>query len=186
MEVHGSVLPEHVPVGEHVRRDEREPQGVPGARRQADHLAGLGRQRHPADRHGRLLRGPGEFMGGPKSTQEFATDVPVPGRVPLRPRLHEQLVRPRVSDGAVGRGPHGTDVDHRQRHGERHGADPAGLSVSVHPEVQRQRRPESASSFHPVLSPEADQYTNWYGNYLFTTKPLASTTAEHRAADRKA
>jgi hypothetical protein len=36
--------------------------------------------------------------------------------------------------------------------------------------------PNSATSFHAVVSPDAKQYTNWYGNYLFTTKPLASTT----------
>jgi feruloyl esterase len=35
---------------------------------------------------------------------------------------------------------------------------------------------DDASSFHPVVSPHANEYTNWVGNYLFT-QPLSKTVS---------
>ena len=92
-----------------------------------------------------------KFMGGSNVDPGIRAAVPVPGRVPLRPGLHQQLLRPRLPDGPVGRGQHA-----RRRQViasdtvERHGTDAAGLSVSGHPEVQRQRRPEFGEQLPPV------------------------------------
>ena len=74
------------------------------ARRQADHVAGMGRQRHPAVGHGRLLRHADPADGWPGFDGEVRASVPVPDRLPLRRRLRERHhSRPDLSDGAVGR-----------------------------------------------------------------------------------
>ena len=86
------------------RRDGHQPERVPRARRQADHLAGMGRPGIPpfgtVDYYDTLT----QRMGGLASTAAVRADVPVPDGLPLRRRLRRQQLRPGLPDGPVGRG----------------------------------------------------------------------------------
>ena len=72
---------------------------------QADHVAGMGRQRHPAVGHGRLLRHPQRADGRIGVDGAVRAPVLVPVGLPLRGRVRERRdARPDLPDGAMGRG----------------------------------------------------------------------------------
>jgi len=116
------------------------------------------------------------FMGGSASTQEFARLFLFPGEFHCGPGYTNSafdLIYPMVQ-WVEGHAAPASIIASDTVNG-------TALTRPVYPYpdipmYNGSGDPNSASSFHPVASPEADQYTNWYGNYLFTTKPLASTT----------
>ncbi len=127
-----------------------------------------------------------KFMGGSKSTQEFARLFLFPGEFHCGPGYTNSsfdLVFPMVQWVEGHTAPASVTASDT--------VNGTALTRPVYPypdipKYNGSGDPNSASSFHPVISPDADQYTNWYGNYLFTTGPLASTTPESKQADRRA
>ena len=79
-----------------------------------------------------------------------------------------------ASDGGVGRAGQRAERDRRDGHDRRLDRNSACVSVPGDPESTTARAdPSLAASFHPVRSPDAKQYTDWIGNYLFY-QPIGS------------
>jgi len=112
------------------------------------------------------------FMGGQTSTQQFSRLFLFPGEFHCGPGYTNStfdLVFPIVQWVEGGTAP--TQITASDT------VNGTSLTRPVYPypdipKYNGSGDPNSASNFHPVPSPEAKQYTDWYGNYLFTRKAL--------------
>jgi Tannase and feruloyl esterase len=117
------------------------------------------------------------FMGGQSSTQKFARLFLFPGEYHCAPGYTNSsfdLVYPMVQ------WVEGSSAPSQIVASDTVNGTALTRPVYPYPDIPKYNGSgdtNSAASFHPVPSPDAKQYTNWYGNYLFTAKPLSSTTS---------
>ena len=153
--------------------------GVPPPRRQADHLAGVGRPGHPAVRDDRLLRHAGQPHGRAELDPAVRADVPVPDGRALRRAVTPPQLRPRLPDGPVGGGRNRAEL--RSPPPTRSVGTTLTRPVYPYPLVPKYNgagATDDASSFHPVVSPHAHDYSQWIGNDLFY-QPVNASDGSH-------